>query len=116
MRLLLDAHLSHKKIAQRLREAGHDLLALPEDPRYDAMVDAQVLDLAVDERRILVTCNAKDFAPILRMWAEAGRRHHGCILIWSMPTNAFGEILRRVCAQLAAMPSPSDWRDLVVSL
>lgn len=116
MRLLLDAHLSHKKIAPRLREAGHDVLTLSEDPRYDAMIDAQVLDVAVEERRILVTCNAKSFAPILRTWAEAGRRHHGCILIWSIPTNAFGEILRRVGAQLAGMPSPNDWQDLVVSL
>jgi hypothetical protein len=116
VRLLLDAHLSHKRIAPRLREAGHDVLALSEDPRYDGMIDAQALELAIDERRVLVTCNAKDFAPILRTWAEAGRHHYGCILIWSTPTNAFGEILRRVGAQLDTIQSPNDWRDLVVSL
>lgn len=116
MRLLLDAHLSHRRIAPRLREAGHDVLALSEDPRFDGMVDAQVWEVAVSERRILVTGNAKDFVPIARAWAEVGRHHHGCILIWGIRTDRFGEIVRRVSAQLEAIPSPAAWADLVVAI
>jgi predicted nuclease of predicted toxin-antitoxin system len=116
VRLLLDAHLSHKKIAPPLRSAGHDVLALSEDRRFDAWVDEQVLELAVDERRILVTRNAKDFAPILRTWAEASRHHPGVILIWSLPHDRYAAIVRGIVAQLTARPTPAAWRDLTISI
>jgi predicted nuclease of predicted toxin-antitoxin system len=116
VRLLLDAHLSPKRIGVALRAAGHDVLALAEHPELEALTDAQVLEFAVEERRVLVTRNAKDFAPLLRAWAEAGRHHHGCILIWGIRTDRFGEIVRRVGAQLEEVPSPAGWRDLVVAL
>jgi hypothetical protein len=66
MRLLLDANLSGRRIARSLREDGHDILALSERPDLEGLSDPGVLALAASERRILVTRNSRDFAPLLR--------------------------------------------------
>ncbi|MGE5227728.1 MAG: DUF5615 family PIN-like protein [Planctomycetaceae bacterium] len=116
MRLLLDAHFPAKRIAVPLRADGHDVLALAEAPELDGLTDQQVLELASEQRRIVITRNAKDFAPLLRVWAEAGRHHAGCILVWSLPHDRFGAILRAVRAQLATRPRPRDWQDLSVGV
>ncbi len=42
------------------------------------------MELAAGEGRVLVTWNSRDFAPILREWAEAGHDHAGAILIWTL--------------------------------
>lgn len=115
MRLLLDAHCSPKRIGGPLRRDGHDVLALAEEPSLEALTDGQVLELAADEDRILVSRNGKDFTPILRTWAEVGRHHPGCILVWGVPHDRFGETVRRVRGALAAYPSQDQWRDLVVT-
>lgn len=116
MRLLLDAHVSAKRIAGPLRADGHDVLALAEHPELDGLTDAQVLELAVEQRRILVTRNARDLAPLLRIWAEGGRSHNGCILIWSLPHDRFGPILGALRTVLARHPRPRAWRDLCVAV
>jgi hypothetical protein len=116
VRLLLDAHLSARRIARPLRDLGHDVLALAEMRELDGLTDAQVLELATEQRRIVVTRNAKDFAPILRVWAEAGRRHHGCILLWSLRHDRFAAIVRGIAGELAARPRSRDWIDLTVAV
>jgi hypothetical protein len=116
VRLLLDAHLSVARIARPLRARGHDVLALAEHRELDGMTDVQVLELAVEERRILVTRNAEDFAPILRIWAEAGRHHHGCVLLWSLRLDRFAAIVSGVAGQMATRPRPQDWLDLTVAI
>lgn len=116
MRLLLDAHFSAKRIAAPLRAAGHDVVALAEIGTFDGLTDAQVLELAVEERRLVVTRNARDFAPLLRLWAEAGRHHHGCILVWSLSHDRFREIVEGVAALLEDRPRPRDWVDLTLAL
>ena len=105
MRILLDANLSPKRIGSALRVRGHDVLSLAADASLGALDDPQVLELAAQEDRILVTRNSRDFAPLLREWAEADRHHAGCILIWTLshvsasffvivPTRNSGEISR----------------------
>lgn len=116
MRLILDAHLSGRRIVAPLRADGHDVMALAEAKELDGLTDAQVLEFAVEQRRILVTRNSKDFAPLLREWAEAGRHHSGCILVWSEPHDRFGPIVRKVRAVLQDRPRPSDWNDLAVAI
>lgn len=97
MRLLLDANLSPKRIGRLLERQGHDVLSLVADPTLSSLDDPEVLVLAADEHRILVTRNARDFAPLLREWAEAGRQHAGCIL-----DDAYGTL-----ANVAAVPPDS---------
>lgn len=77
------------------------------------MIDPQVMEMAAQERRILVTGNAKHFSPILRTWAEAGLHHSGCILLWGFRSEDFGQILRVVRGALVAYPSAAQWRDLI---
>jgi len=116
MRFLLDAHLSPKRIGDPLRKAGHDVFALAEHPELDGLSDLQVLELAGEDKRILVTRNARDFAPLLRTWAESRRSHPGCILIWSHPHNDYRNILAGIDRCLASTPKPSDWSDLTTAI
>jgi len=116
LRLLLDANLSPKRIGGPLTTRGHDVVSLAADAALGALDDPQVLELAAEESRILVTRNARDFAPLLREWAEAGRHHAGCILIWTLDHHQFGPIVRGVSRLLEGRPAPKDWSDLAIAL
>jgi predicted nuclease of predicted toxin-antitoxin system len=115
LRLLLDANLSPRAIAARLREAGHDVLALAEDVIFEGLSDPQVLEFAASEQRVLITRNSRDFAPLARQWAEAGRSHAGIILIWTLDHSQFAEILAGVERQLQQRSSQEQWRDITVA-
>lgn len=116
MRLLLDANLSPRGVGEPLRAAGHDVRSLAAEQALEGLDDPDVMSLAASEGRILVTRNSRDFAPILREWAEAGRVHAGCILIWSLDHSRFAEIVAGVERLLAERPRPEDWRDIAVAL
>ena len=102
--------MSSRRIGRPLEERGHDVLALARDPVLAALDDEQVLALAAREGRIVLTHDLKDFAPLLRAWAERGRSHAGCILI-TLPHAQSGEILRRLDGVLERLPSEGDWID-----
>lgn len=116
MRLLLDANLSPKRVGSVLEKAGHDVLSLASDPALGALDDPQVLQFAADEDGILVTRNSRDFAPLLRTWAEEGRHHAGCILIWTLGHHEFAAITQGVSQLLDDRPEPEQWRDLATAL
>jgi hypothetical protein len=116
MRLLLDANLSGKRIAGTLRQDGHDVLALSERPDLEGLADPDVLALAAADQRILITRNSRDFAPLLRVWAEAGRLHAGCILIWTLGHDEFGPILDGLRHLLAERPEQIAWSDIAIAL
>ncbi|HEY3017631.1 MAG TPA: DUF5615 family PIN-like protein [Gaiellaceae bacterium] len=116
MRLLLDHHLSPRRVAASLSEAGHDVLALAAEPATEGMDDDQVLELAIAEGRILVTRNAWDFTPRLRARAEGGRPHAGAILIWTLGHHEFAAIVAGIERCLEAYPTQEEWVDLVVAI
>lgn len=111
MRLLLDAHLSGRRVANALRDRGHDVRAIDEERTLDGWTDEAVLELAADEDRIVVTCDVKDFARITRRWAEDGRQHAGCALMVGIDHAAFGTIRCAIDAAFATRPDPMAWRD-----
>ncbi len=115
MRLLLDANLSPRGVASRLRTAGHDVLALAEDPALEGLDDPAVLELAASQNRVLVTRNSRDFAPLAREWAEAQRPDAGIILIWTLDHSQFRQIVEGIESHLQQRPRQKDWRDLVVA-
>ena len=78
--------------------------------------DESVLELAVTEKRVLLTRNSRDFAPLCRTWAEAGREHAGVILIWTLSHRQFTEIVAAVDHWNAEIPQAKAWRGLVVSI
>lgn len=90
--------------------------ALGGDVDLEGLADELVLELATAERRVLVTRNSRDFAPISRRWAEAGREHGGIILIWTLSHREFGQIVAGIDRWAAEIPSEASWRSLVVSL
>jgi hypothetical protein len=114
VRLLLDAHVSGRRIGARLGELGHDVRAVDEDRSLDGCPDEDLLKLATDEGRVLVTLDAADFPRIAREWAGAGRAHAGCAVLMRFRHHEFGAIIRAIEVALDARPDRSDWDDRVV--
>jgi len=108
MRVLLDAHLSGRRIGGPLRRAGHDVLALDDDLTLKQLPDGDVLDLAIEQGRIVVTANIRDFAMLARSRMEARESHSGIVLI--PPGDlAFGVVLRGLARLFDERPEATDW-------
>lgn len=110
MRLLLDAHVSGPSVGGPLRERGHDVRALDQQPELEGLEDEDVLSLAADDGRILVTHNVTDFPEILREWAAGGRSHAGVILVYGIRHSEFGLVLRGI-ERWFDRPRQEDWID-----
>ena len=95
---------------------GNDVLALDEHRELDGISDPEVLDLAAQQGRILVTFNVRDFAPILRAWAERQQSHAGCLLLVGIGQEEFGVILERIAEVLEKGPQQSGWADRALFL
>jgi predicted nuclease of predicted toxin-antitoxin system len=111
MRLLLDAHVSGPSVGGPLGDRGHDVRALDQEPEFEGLDDEEVLALATEDKRILVTHNVADFPEILREWAAGGRSHAGVILVYGIGHSEFGLIVRGVEHLLGRRPRPEDWVD-----
>jgi predicted nuclease of predicted toxin-antitoxin system len=70
-RLLLDEMFS-PVIAAALRDLGHDVTAIAENPALRALTDAEVFALAAAQGQWLLSENVKDFQPILQQALQAG--------------------------------------------
>lgn len=114
MRLLLDAHISARRIAPALRKSGHDVRSVDEERALDGWTDERLLELASAEGRVMVTFNARDFARIARTWADTRRSHSGCVIFVGIHHGEFALIVRRLQDALALRPEPQAWRDLVL--
>jgi hypothetical protein len=111
VRLLLDAHVSGRRVGRALRTHGHDVRALDEERQLEGLPDDEVLALAASEQRILVTHNVADFPPILREWAEASRSHAGVVLVFGIDHNEFELVVRGLQHLLELRPSQEAWLD-----
>jgi nucleoside-diphosphate-sugar epimerase len=111
VRLLLDAHISGRRIAEALRAKGHDVRAVDEERALDGWADEKLLSLAAAENRVLVTFNVRDFARLGTEWAEAGGSHAGCALIVGLDHRQFGLVLRLLDAAFRGRPNQDEWRD-----
>ena len=80
MRLLLDEMIS-PRVAQALRAAGHDVVAVAEEVAMRAIADDVLLERATADRRVLVTRNVADFARLHARWQAEGRRHGGMAFV-----------------------------------
>jgi hypothetical protein len=111
VRLFLDAHVSGRRIADTLRQSGHDVRAADEERALDGWSDDDLLALATNEGRIMVTFNVHDFPLIVRRWSEASRQHAGCAILVGIDHSEFGVILRVLDATLTARPRQQEWRN-----
>src|SRR6202453_3833903 len=96
---LLDEMFSDR-IAQQLRDQGHDVISIVPDPAWAGLPDEQVLAYAATEGRALVTANVKDFIPLDGRYRAAGQSHAGLILV---STKTFPGFPSAITASLATL-------------
>lgn len=80
MKLLLDEMLD-ATIAERLRQRGHDVQAVQENPELLGKKDPELLREALAVGRVLVTDNVQDFARLHQQCIASGEDHAGIILV-----------------------------------
>jgi len=80
VRLLLDA-MFPPRLAEELRNRAIDAIAAVEDPDLRAAPDAELLERAADDSRVLVTENVRDFAVLHSQWMARDRNHPGILLV-----------------------------------
>lgn len=80
MKLLLDEMLS-ARIAEQLRDRGHDVRAVDESPELRGLSDPGVFAHAQREGCAIVTYNRDDFLALDREYASLGREHHGIVIL-----------------------------------
>jgi len=98
VRLLLDEMLS-PEIARRMRDGGHDVVAVRERTEWRGLPDAEVAKVARAEGRVIVTNNVRDFRPLLaQALAPGGAGHHGVVFIPSDYRRTRSDIGRIVLA------------------
>lgn len=71
VRLLLDEMFS-PRIAEALRERGHDVLVVAERQELRTKTDPEIAAWAVAQERWLLTENVKDFRPLLLSAGQTG--------------------------------------------
>jgi len=101
-------------VGKRLAAAGHDVRALDQELALEGLDDDDVLALATNEGRILVTHNVRDFPAILRDWAGTQRTHAGVILVYGIDHREFDLIVRGVERSLRLYEDAGSWEDLAV--
>jgi NADPH-dependent 2,4-dienoyl-CoA reductase/sulfur reductase-like enzyme len=80
VRLLLDEQISGR-VAERLRDRGHDVTAATDDPSLRGLSDPDLFEVAQQQGRALVTYNRPDFEAIVREYAMANREHSGLVIV-----------------------------------
>jgi predicted nuclease of predicted toxin-antitoxin system len=116
MRILLDEQFSPKRVGDRLARHGHDVLCVAADEALRGSTDEDVLRFAAADGRVLVTRNARDFAPLARDWVDTGQRHAGILLVWSRGTDEFGTLVEEIRAALEAVGDQQAWADTTRAL
>ena len=97
MRLLLDEHLS-PKLAEVLRRADHDVVAVAERPDLRGRPDGDILDVAAAEGRVVVTMDIADYATIGARRLPSRHPHHGIVFVsrrtFPRARDGFGLLVR----------------------
>ena len=88
------------------------MLALDQDESLGRLADEEVLALAAEQERIVITHNVRHFVPIVRNWVGASRSHSGVILV-TLPHTDYGAILGRIEEAFAAHPDQMAWIDRI---
>jgi predicted nuclease of predicted toxin-antitoxin system len=116
LRVWLDSHLS-PALARALRERGYDVVALQDEPRsLRSLPDELLLADAARQGRAIVTYNARDFAPLHKVFLAGRRSHAGIVLISSraIRQDDIGGQLRALAAFVDEHAGETDLRDRLV--
>lgn len=113
IRVILDAHISGPVVGENLERKGHDVFSVDQHPGLEGLPDQDLLSLAVEENRVLVTANVRHFLPLLTARNAAGESHAGCILILKSISNEDFGVLISGIEQVLEGTSQEGWVDLV---
>lgn len=110
MRLLLDEQISGK-VAERLREQGHDVLATTADPTLRGLSDPDLFEVAQEQGRALVTYNRTDFEAIVREFAAIGREHNGLVIVHPtrFPSREFSRLGKALAGLIESFPASKSF-------
>jgi len=114
VKLLLDEQISGK-VAERLRDRGHDVTAATKDPSLRGLSDPDLFEVAQQQGRALVTYNRVDFEPIVREYAETAHEHHGLVIVHPTRFPSW-EFTRLASALEGLLQGPSLGRSFLVWL
>jgi len=114
VKLLLDEQISGK-VAERLRDRGHDVTAATDDSSLRGLSDPDLFEVAQEQNRALVTYNRVDFEPIVREYAQMGREHHGLVIVHPTRFPSW-EFSRLVSAMDRLLKRPDPGRSLLLWL
>lgn len=110
--LRLDNHLS-PALARSLRERGHDVVALQEEPRSVRDLPDELLLVEASRRgRTIVTYNARDFVHLHRAFLASGRSHSGIVVVSSRAIRQgdIGSQMRALAGFLEEHEGVADFR------
>jgi hypothetical protein len=80
LRLLVD-EMYPPVIAEQLCRRGHDVNAVTAHPELRSFSDPDLLRVAQDQRRAVVTENVADFISLVDDYDHRGRAHHGLVFV-----------------------------------
>ncbi|MBI2324779.1 MAG: DUF5615 family PIN-like protein [Chloroflexi bacterium] len=113
MRLLFDEHIAIV-VAQRLRERGHDVVAVGERAELYGAADPVLLEIAVEERRAIATYDM-GFRALARRRFDEEAHHFGLVLLgpraFPQGERHFGRLISALDAMLAALPEDDALMD-----
>lgn len=111
MKLILDETFS-PAIARQLRERGHDVLAIKERPDWQALPDAEVMNIARQERRAVVTNNLRDYRALHHeAITPGGPGHFGMVFVsggYRRTAADIGHIVKALETRLSEYPGNRD--------
>ncbi|KXO99203.1 DUF5615 family PIN-like protein [Tsukamurella pseudospumae] len=113
MRLLLDEMYS-PSLAERLRDAGHDVTSIVESGRAGSP-DADVFALSIADDRALLTENVSDFVQLAAAQTSSGLSHPGVLIALSSRFSRRPSGAVALSAAIAALRD-TDIADRVVFL
>jgi hypothetical protein len=106
LRLLLDEHFA-PVIAEKLRDRGHDVIAVAAEASLRQLPDEALVTWADVAGRALVSQDFGDFPAIHRDLLSAGKAHAGLILVsrrFSRRSEGIGDLVHALDGLLGANP------------
>lgn len=67
-------------ISSELRKLGVDAISVHDRTQLEGSSDDEVMRVAIAERRVLVTNNVRDYAPLVEEFGLRGETHFGVVL------------------------------------
>lgn len=110
LKLLLDEHISPRVAKGLHRHYTVESMAAWENGRFLGQDDSACLEHAEERGLSLVTYDRRTIPPLLKDWAEAGRKHGGVIFVDEKtisPSDIGGQV--RALSKLVRRARDWDW-------